>query len=464
MLNTPSQTGELKWSRAVGELIGDRYEIVGQLGGGGMGELYEVVHRHVGRHLALKLLRPHLLSRTSHASRFEREARAAGRLDSIHIVPTVDFGKTADGSPYYVMELLKGEDLRSVIQRGPIPTQAAVEIIRQAAIGLAVAHRDGIVHRDIKPANIFVAAGVDDAPLVKVLDFGIAKLDPDVYESVEHTMSGAVLGTAPYMSPEQARGSPIDARSDIYSLGIVLYEALTGRRPFSGQSYNAIIYRILTASIEPVTSLCPEIPPTLAAIVDRLVSRDVAARFSSAEEVVAALTPFATGAASLRRPVALALDRTPAAPCSDTTGPLAQSTVLQMTNRGATRFRLAAVGLVSLASIIACRHYLGRNASDPQRAPGAGPPPPENVVAPPSRSPTAAAGPKPSATDEDQVNKLPAPAPSARAAVHQRTHRTRSATKDAPPPVVLQPVLPPAESSPVTTEDEFARENPYVQP
>ena len=190
------------------------------------------------------------------------------------------------------MELLKGKDLRSLIARELPSLDLATEIVRQAALGAAAAHRQGIIHRDIKPENIFIVTGIDDAPLVKLLDFGIAKMDPTVFGSGDPTASGAVPGTAPYMAPEHARGLPVDVRSDVYALGVVLYELITGRCPFRRESYNATLYQVLTGEPESVISLRPEVGADLEAVVIRAMARDPDDRFAGAEELAQALVPF----------------------------------------------------------------------------------------------------------------------------------------------------------------------------
>lgn len=277
----------------IGSVLGGRYRIIRRIGGGGMGEVYKVEHLDLGRRFALKLMRRDLSSKDLAAARFDREARAMSAVNNIHIVPIIDFGRTEEGIPFYVMELLQGEELRQMLARGALSQGLAAEIVRQAAVGAAAAHQSGIVHRDLKPANVFVGSGVHDAPLVRLLDFGIAKVGPALREGEERTVTGAMLGTPHYMSPEQARGVEVDRRSDVYSLGVVLYEALTGRKPFDGEGYNAVIYSIVTNTPERADRIRPDVPRGLADVVEKAMSRDLDRRFQSAEALAAALAPFA---------------------------------------------------------------------------------------------------------------------------------------------------------------------------
>jgi tRNA A-37 threonylcarbamoyl transferase component Bud32 len=217
-------------ARREGELVGGKYRLVRYLAAGGMGAVYEAQHTVVRRRFAIKLLRAELAAQRESLTRFEREAEVAGTLENENVAATIDFGIAEDGSPYIVMEYLAGESLRSLIDRvGRIPISRACEIVVQASRGVEAAHKAGIIHRDINPQNLFLCRRDDGTDLVKVLDFGIAKLA--AAESAE-TQTGAILGTPAYLSPEQARGEKtVDHRTDIYGLGAVFYELLTGHKP-----------------------------------------------------------------------------------------------------------------------------------------------------------------------------------------------------------------------------------------
>jgi tetratricopeptide (TPR) repeat protein len=267
-----------------GDLIDGKIEIVRMLGSGGMGAVFEGLHRRTGRRVAVKLLRPNLCSDPAACQRMVEEALACGRIQHPNVVDVYDAG-ACGSQPYIVMELLRGESLGTRIDRErTIAVAAAVDIAVQAAAGLAAAHAAGIIHRDLKPDNVFL---VGDR--VKVVDFGISKTD-DRASGLAETKTGVVIGTPYYMAPEQARGvRNIDARADVYGLGAVLFHALTGRPPFLGDNYNALIAEILTGELPSARSLRPEIPATLDAVLARSLARDPAARHASIAEFAAAL-------------------------------------------------------------------------------------------------------------------------------------------------------------------------------
>ena len=278
---------------AVGSVMDDKYELVRLLGEGGMGKVLEGRHRAIGRRVAVKFLLPESARNPDIVRRFENEARAAGRLEHENIASVFDFGRTAGGLPYLVMEYLVGEDCAHLLQRsGSLPVGHAVGLLLQVCRGLDVAHRNGIVHRDLKPANLFVTKRADRTDLVKILDFGIAKLRSA--DAVGSTATGATMGTIPYMSPEQARGQKdIDHRSDVYALGVILYEFVSGRRPHEGDSALQIVHRILTTSPVPLDSVCGGLPPGLVAVVHRALAFEADDRFPSVVELAEALLPFA---------------------------------------------------------------------------------------------------------------------------------------------------------------------------
>lgn len=230
-----------------GEILGDRYRVVEKLGVGGMAVVYKVEHMLLQKMLALKLLRPELSVIPYVVQRFQQEARCVSQLDNPHIVRVTDFGRAESGSLFLVMELIEGDLLtRSIEIDSPMPLADAFNVIEQILDGLEHAHRNNVIHRDLKPDNIMVVRR-NGRPQLKIVDFGIAKLVGDEPISKKPlTQAGMVFGSPRYMSPEQANGEPADARSDIYAAGIILYELLTGRRPFDGKSANAIFSRLLT--------------------------------------------------------------------------------------------------------------------------------------------------------------------------------------------------------------------------
>jgi eukaryotic-like serine/threonine-protein kinase len=259
-----------------------RYRIISELGRGAMGVVYKADDPNLDRTVALKTisLDKDAEGRADYQKRFMLEAKAAGKLNHANIVTTYDFGEV-DGMAYLAMELLEGTDLRKRVQQGPIPPIEAVEIACQIAEGLAYAHGRGIVHRDIKPANIMLP---ERGP-AKIMDFGLARM-----RLADHkTSTGIVLGTPRYMSPEQISGQPVDHRSDIFSLGIVLWEMLTGKRLFSGTEMAQVSHSITYDEHEPPTRVNPELPAMLDFVVARALKKDPAVRYQDADEMAADL-------------------------------------------------------------------------------------------------------------------------------------------------------------------------------
>ena len=263
------------------------YEITGRLGAGGMGEVFRARDTRIGRAVAVKVLPASLVSNTDRLQRFETESRAAGSLNHPNLVTIYDVG-TEGGTPYIVMEIAEGETLREKLRDGRLSPRTTIDYASQIAAGLAAAHEKGIVHRDLKPENIFVTS--DDR--VKILDFGLAKLtqaagdsnDTDAHTMARNTDPGTVLGTVGYMSPEQVRGQNVDHRSDIFSFGSILFEMLTGKRPFAGDSSADTMSAILRED-PPEISATSGITPALDRIVRHCLEKNPAARFQSARDL-----------------------------------------------------------------------------------------------------------------------------------------------------------------------------------
>ncbi|HEV2197050.1 MAG TPA: LpqB family beta-propeller domain-containing protein [Candidatus Acidoferrum sp.] len=260
------------------------YEVLAPLGAGGMGEVYRARDSRLARDVALKVLPPDFATDPDRRARFEREARAAGQIHHPNVLTILDIG-THDALPFIVTELLEGETLRERLRPGPLPQRKAIEVASQIAKGLGAAQERGIVHRDIKPDNIFISRNGH----VKILDFGLASVS--IQESAPSdatislkTASGIILGTAAYMSPEQARGQTVDSRSDIFSLGSVLYEMLSGERPFKGNSYADLVSAILRQDPAPLPSKL-SILPALDRIARRCLEKSPAERFQSARDL-----------------------------------------------------------------------------------------------------------------------------------------------------------------------------------
>jgi len=276
----------------IGSVVG-KLVIVRLLGKGGMGAVYEGRHSQLTRRFAVKFLLPEFATHREVLGRFESEAKAAGGLEHPNLVAVTDAGRSTDGAPYLVMEFLQGEDCSQLLRRvGPLPVMRAADLVLQACRGLAVAHKAGIVHRDLKPENLFVTDAGDGTDRVKVLDFGIAQIrSPD---RGRVTRTGATLGTAHYMSPEQARGDAnLDSRTDVWSLGVVLYELLSGRKPFEGERFLNVIHQILSTEPPPLATLRPGLPPGLVVLVQQAMTKSVTERLPTVTALADGLIPFA---------------------------------------------------------------------------------------------------------------------------------------------------------------------------
>ncbi len=265
-------------------MIGTRvshYEILEQLGKGGMGVVYKARDTKLDRFVALKFLPPHLSADDEAKARFVQEAKAASALDHPNICAIYEIGEASDGKLYIAMPFYDGQTLKYRLENGPLDVDEAVSIAIKLAHGLERAHEAGIVHRDIKPANIMVTNRGE----VKILDFGVAKLG----EGIGLTTTGSTVGTVSYMSPEQASGHGSDQRSDLWALGVVLYEMLAGKKPFEGDYQQAVIYNILNDVPEPVKNANPAVPQRIAGVVDRLLQKDPNDRFQTAAELIRAM-------------------------------------------------------------------------------------------------------------------------------------------------------------------------------
>lgn len=282
----------------VGTTLEGKYQIVSRLGAGGMGAVYKAHHLLLGRDVAVKVLKTEVLSDSRSAERFRREAQAAARIEHANAVTIYDFGISADGNAYLVMELLRGTSLRDILDRdGRLPLDRAVEIFVNVCAGIDRAHQLGVVHRDIKPDNIMVDERPDGSVQVKVVDFGIAMLQ-DMGAASRLTGTGMVLGTANYMSPEHCRGDEMDARSDIYALGVTLFEMLTGRVPFSASIPSAVIVAHVNEPPPWPRVLRPDLPPAVERVVLDALAKRPDDRPRTAGELSRRLVAAATGAVS----------------------------------------------------------------------------------------------------------------------------------------------------------------------
>jgi len=275
--------------RIVGATVAGKYRVRRIIGSGSMGIVCEAEHLEIGKRLAIKVIDASLAGMSDIAMRFRQEARAASLVESQHIVQVFDVGADEKLGLYLVMEYLTGEDLSALIAREKrLPTDTAVRIGAQVARGLAKAHEAGVVHRDLKPANIFLTEREDDDPLVKILDFGISKvIDASRAESkLKLTRAGTVVGTPQYMSPEQAQGFSVDERTDVWALGLVLYEMLAGRPAYQElPTYEAFIIHLVSHPPDALSQVAPWVPKALADVVHQAIEHDMAKRIPSCIEL-----------------------------------------------------------------------------------------------------------------------------------------------------------------------------------
>jgi serine/threonine-protein kinase len=286
---TVLEGGQAPPDENVGRSLDGKYRLDKRLSSGGMGTVYKATHLMLGKALAVKLIKADLPASPDVVRRFQREAKAASNLNHPNIVPAYDLGQTQDGTLYIAMEYIDGPSLKDVIQAGPIDPARTIYLLKQVASALSLAHKHDIIHRDLKPQNIMLTKDADGHDVAKLLDFGIAKTLDD--SATQLTATGFSLGTPQYMSPEQAYGRPVDGRSDLYSLGIILYEMLVGEVPFSDPSAPAVLVKQMTEAPIPPALKRPDrqISPELAAIALRCLEKDPAKRFQTADEFSAAL-------------------------------------------------------------------------------------------------------------------------------------------------------------------------------
>jgi serine/threonine protein kinase len=280
----------------VGEILAGRYRVERVLGAGGMGVVVRVTRLDGEGPFALKFLRPSVARDPLAARRFRREAEAAGRIESPHVVKISDVGQLASGTPYLVMEFLEGPTLdQRLAGNRRLPLAEACDLALQIAEGLAAAHAMGVIHRDIKPANLYLVADADGAELLKIADFGVSKiLDPDGREGRGLTRTQTSIGSPLYMSPEQMRSArTADFRADQWSLGAVLYRMVTGQLPFEAGSMVRLCVLVLEGDFVPLATRCPELPAELAAAVERCFRVSPAERYADLAEFADAFVPFA---------------------------------------------------------------------------------------------------------------------------------------------------------------------------
>jgi predicted Ser/Thr protein kinase len=389
----------------IGRTLDGRYEVLGRLGEGGVGVVYRGRQTHLGRFVAIKVLHQDAAGIPEWRRRFEREAKALSALAHPNVVPVTDFGIDG-GVPFLVMELLQGKTLGQLIKEGPLPLGRTLDIVRQTLRGLAFAHGKGIVHRDLKPANVFLQELPDQADHVRLLDFGMAKfLEGSGSRTVPEnlTRAGIVFGTPAYMSPEQVKAGAVDARSDVYAAGILLFELLAGRRPFLADTYEGYLGAHLTQPVPALAKLRPKIPAArpFQALIERAMAKKPAERFADAGAMLAGLE-----AVMAKRQVAAAIvrsagDREKPAPDARNASP------------SGSRWGRRAIVVVTLAAGIgAAAAYLRHDRATPVEI--AAPPPEPQLEAAPAAEPPpkpAMAPPSPAPGPASELSAPPQPKP-----------------------------------------------------
>ncbi len=288
-------SSEAASARLVGTVLDGKYRVERVLGAGGMGYVVAASHVDLGTKVAIKFMIPELAEDKSAVSRFMREARASVRITGEHVARILDVSRMLDGTPYMVMEYLEGCDLAAVLEsHGRLDPPVAVDYVLQACEAIAEAHRIGIVHRDLKPSNLFLTQRADGSPVVKVLDFGISKVRIEGVEETKLTATQTLLGSPTYMSPEQVRrADSVDARSDIWTLGVILFELLTDSLPFVAESHMSVLAAVVSDPIPDVKEMIPWVDPGLAEVVQRCLVRDPNERIQDLGQLARELAPYA---------------------------------------------------------------------------------------------------------------------------------------------------------------------------
>lgn len=438
--------------QAVGKTLDGKYRVDGFLKRGGMGAVYRGTHLMLNKPVAIKLIKPELVSSNDVVQRFLREARAAAHLSHPNIVTVHDLGQTADGMLYIAMELVDGSSLKEIIvSEGAWEPERALRLIKGVASALALAHRKGVVHRDLKPQNIMVSHDSDGNEFPKLLDFGIAKTFEPTSPAL--TSTGMVLGTPHYMSAEQAKGQPADRRSDLYALGVILYEMLVGKVPFDDTSIPQILIKHLSEPPKPPSAMGANIPKELEALVLRCLEKDPERRYQTAEELMVALDGIPdTAAMEVPAPTIAATEVDPSTrPARETTmagaaaaavpppPPPTTATVRahEVPVRKGGGSRLVWVGLAAvLLAVVALFLLRGRNA-------------------PPAAAETAAAVSQPASEDTPAAEPSSSPEPEA-AAPAPATPPSSASVAEPTPEVSSEPEPEPVESSakPMAPEPE----------
>ena len=396
----PEEPGERSLD---GTILLDRYRIVERLGAGGMGVVYVAEHIALKKRCAIKVLADEYAGKQDIVERFLQEARAASMIAHENVVEITDYGQTPSGSVFFVMEMLVGEDLAHTVARhGPLPWERVRPIMVQICRALAAAHDKGIIHRDMKPENCFRIERAGTTDFIKVLDFGIAKVTGDESEGKGLTKTGMIFGTPEYMSPEQAQGMKVDHRADIYAVGIILYELLTGKVPFSADTFMGVLTKHMFEVPVAPSSLAPGITPEVESVILKALQKDREHRFSTMREFLAAIESVGSGGAGVSV-VQEKIARPPSGPLLAFGGAKAPTKELAESRSTGAVWGLVIVGVLAAAAVVAM--LLGGpdegEAPTQASAGGAGP---EVVVAKPPEGPEVA--PVPDAPDVTVVVRI----------------------------------------------------------
>jgi serine/threonine-protein kinase len=420
-----------------GDVLAGKYRVERLLGVGGMGVVVCAHHMQLDERVALKFLRPEALENAEAVARFDREARAAVKIKSEHVARVSDVGRLENGAPYMVMEYLDGHDLAArLAERGPLPVEEAVEFVLQASEAIADAHALGIIHRDLKPANLFCTVRSDGMMSIKVLDFGISKLTAMGASQQQMTRTQGLMGSPFYMSPEQLQAIKVDARSDIWALGIILYELVTGRVPFTAEGLPQLVLRIVATPAPSLRALRPDVPVVLESIVQRCLEKDRENRFGNVAELAEALAPLAPKralasvekisriiqnaglASSVARPVARSIGDNPPPPGAGTVAAWGQTA--PGARKKTTTLVVGVLGTVTLAAVVAAvgvatRGFgLRRSPSSPAAAASPAAPslpsPPSATQTPPAETLVDLGTPTPPASVAPSASPVPPPA------------------------------------------------------
>ena len=376
-----------------GDVLGGKYRVESLIGIGGMGAVVAARHATLGHRVAVKVLLSSAAKIDDAVARFLREGRAAASLASEHVCKVLDVGETSDGRPFIVIELLFGTDLGTVIENEPpLPIATAVDYLLQASEAIAEAHSLGIIHRDLKPSNLFLTTRADGTPLVKVLDFGISKMTREV--DVAITTTEMALGTPLYMSPEQIRSlKTVDARTDIWSLGIILHQLLTRRAPFEGSTLTALSAAIASDTPTPLRRDRPDAPAGLEAVIARCLEKSAAHRYPTVAALAADLAPFASAGSVwlVERIAAIDAGTVPAQiPNAVPSGPVGDGRAdtrsawgqTRRQSKQSTQLLLGIVTATMLASVVGIGFLAWPRARTEAPAPAASGPPPAMSAAP----------------------------------------------------------------------------------